>query len=83
VFQIVASIKLCKMIDDEWLLGLSGVLSIVFGVLLLARPKVGMAVMAILLGAYMIAIGAMQIALALRLRKLNKRLAGGGTAAAA
>jgi uncharacterized membrane protein HdeD (DUF308 family) len=82
VLQIIASIKLCKVIDDEWLLGLSGVLSIVFGGLLLARPKVGIAVMAMLLGAYMIAIGAMQIALALRLRKLNSRLAGGRSAAA-
>jgi uncharacterized membrane protein HdeD (DUF308 family) len=83
VFQIVASIKLCKMINDEWLLGLSGVLSIVFGGLLLARPKVGLAVMAMLLGFYMVAIGVMQIALSLRLRKMNKRLVGGDSPAAA
>jgi hypothetical protein len=42
----------------------------------------GLAVMAMLLGAYMIAVGAMQIALALRLRKVNSRLAGGASAAA-
>jgi uncharacterized membrane protein HdeD (DUF308 family) len=83
VFQIVASIKLCKLIDNEWLLGLSGVLSILFGVMILSRPIVGMAVMAMLLGAYMVAIGVMQIALGLRLWKVHGRLTAGAPAQAA
>jgi uncharacterized membrane protein HdeD (DUF308 family) len=80
VFEIVAAIRLRKVLDDEWVLGLAGVLSIVFGVLLLSRPVVGLAVMAILMGSYMLAIGAMEVALALRLRKVHKRLASGSPA---
>jgi uncharacterized membrane protein HdeD (DUF308 family) len=81
VFQIVASIKLCKLIEHEWLLGLSGVLSILFGIMLVSRPVAGMAVMAVLLGAYMTAIGVLQIALSLRLRKVGQRLSGSTPAA--
>jgi uncharacterized membrane protein HdeD (DUF308 family) len=83
IFQIVAAVKLREAIDDEWVLGLSGALSVIFGGLLLARPVVGMAVMAIMLGAYMLSIGALEIALALRLRKVHSRLKSGAQALAA
>jgi uncharacterized membrane protein HdeD (DUF308 family) len=59
VFEIVAAIQLRKVIDDEWMLILSGVISVA---------------MVLLIGAFMIAIGAMMIALAMRLRHLSKRM---------
>jgi uncharacterized membrane protein HdeD (DUF308 family) len=80
VIEIVASIRLCKVLEHEWLLGLSGALSILFGVLLLARPVAGLVVLALLMGAYMIAMGSMAVALSLRLRKLNQKLTAGGPA---
>jgi uncharacterized membrane protein HdeD (DUF308 family) len=57
------------------------VLSILFGIMLVSRPVAGMAVMAVLLGAYMTAIGVLQIALSLRLRKVGQRLSGSTPAA--
>jgi uncharacterized membrane protein HdeD (DUF308 family) len=83
VFEIVAAVRLRKVLDDEWVLGLAGTLSIVFGVLLLSRPVVGLAVMAILMGSYMLAIGAMEVALSLRLRKVHRRLIVGSPACVA
>lgn len=41
VFQIVAAVQLRKEIENEWLLGLSGLASIVFGIWLFARPGAG------------------------------------------
>jgi uncharacterized membrane protein HdeD (DUF308 family) len=81
VFEIVAAIKLRQHIDDEWVLGLSGALSILFGVLLIARPGPGLLVIALLVGFYMLLIGSFEVALALRLRKLNNRLSGHAAAA--
>jgi uncharacterized membrane protein HdeD (DUF308 family) len=75
VFEIAAAIRLRKLIDDEWVLGLSGAASIVFGVLLFARPKAGLLVIAIMIGAFMMAVGVMSVALALRLRKVQHKLA--------
>jgi uncharacterized membrane protein HdeD (DUF308 family) len=75
VIEIVAAVRLRKVLEDEWILGLSGALSILFGVLLLARPVAGLVVLALLMGAFMVAIGTMEIALALRLRKVRDRLA--------
>jgi uncharacterized membrane protein HdeD (DUF308 family) len=83
VFEVAAAIRLRKVIDDEWVLGISGALSVLFGALLLARPVVGLAVLAMLMGCFMIAVGAMQIVLSLRLRKVHSRLSSGAPAQAA
>jgi uncharacterized membrane protein HdeD (DUF308 family) len=73
LFEIVAAVKLRQVIDDEWVLGLSGAASILFGVLLAARPGPGLVVIALLIGAYMMALGVLAVSLALRLRRLQHR----------
>jgi uncharacterized membrane protein HdeD (DUF308 family) len=70
----VAAVRLRKVIDDEWLLGLSGAASILFGVLIFTHPTKGMYVIAIMIGAYMVALGMMAIGLSLRLRQLQRGL---------
>jgi uncharacterized membrane protein HdeD (DUF308 family) len=74
VFEIMAAIRLRAVIDDEWILGLSGALSIIFGVLILWRPDVGLLAIALLIGAYMLALGVLAIALSLRLRRMGRAL---------
>jgi uncharacterized membrane protein HdeD (DUF308 family) len=74
VFEIIAAIRLRKEIDDEWVLGLSGLLSLVFGILLLVRPGEGALAVVLLIGAYMFALGVMAVALSLRLRKIQHKL---------
>lgn len=76
IFEIVAAIRLRAHIDDEWVLGLSGAMSVLFGVLLIARPGAGLVAIAIIMGAYMVALGAMAVALSLRLRRLQHRVGG-------
>ena len=41
VFEIIAAFHLRKEIDNEWLLGLSGLLSLALGVVLMAAPGAG------------------------------------------
>lgn len=72
--EIAAAIQLRKAIDDEWMLVLSGVISLLFGGILLIRPGDGALAMVQLIGAFTIAAGGMTIALALRLRHLAQRL---------
>jgi uncharacterized membrane protein HdeD (DUF308 family) len=71
VFEIVAAVRLRKEIDDEWILGLSGFMSILFGALILYRPDAGLIAIALLIGAYMIAVGILAVALSLRLRRMG------------
>ena len=75
LFEIVAAIRLRKELDDEWILVLSGLMSILFGGLILYRPDAGLVAIVLLIGAYMIAIGVFAIALSLRLRRLRNTLA--------
>jgi uncharacterized membrane protein HdeD (DUF308 family) len=71
VLEIIGAITLRKIIQGEWLLILSGVLSIGFGVLLLLQPAAGALAVMWLIGIYMIAFGVTTIALSLRLRRLR------------
>lgn len=70
VLEIVAAIRLRKVITGEWLLALSGLLSVAFGVLVLAFPGAGAIGIAFILGAYAAAAGVVLIALGVRLRTL-------------
>jgi len=72
VFQIVAAIRLRREIQGEWLLALSGLLSVLFGVALVVRPGAGALAVIWLIGAYSIAFGVLFIALGFRLRSWLK-----------
>jgi uncharacterized membrane protein HdeD (DUF308 family) len=70
VIEVVAAIKLRKEITGEWLLALSGLLSVAFGVLVLAFPFAGAVGISWVLGSYAIIGGFILIALGVRLRSL-------------
>jgi uncharacterized membrane protein HdeD (DUF308 family) len=70
ILQIAAAVRFRRVIRGEWLLGLAGALTIVFGVLLVARPVVGLLTIALLLGWFAVFYGVVLIALGFRLRGL-------------
>jgi uncharacterized membrane protein HdeD (DUF308 family) len=68
VFEIAAAIRLRRVVTGEWLLVLSGVLSVIFGVFVFAFPAAGALGIAWGLGAYAAATGVVLVALGIRLR---------------
>ena len=71
VVEILAATRLRRELEGEWLLAVSGVASIVFGLLLTMRPSAGAVAVVWLIGAYAILFGAVLVALGLRLRKVQ------------
>lgn len=67
--QIIGAIRLRKEIHNEWLLIGSGVLSVAFGLIVLARPTAGALAMAVTIGVYFILYGVMMVRFSLRLRE--------------
>jgi uncharacterized membrane protein HdeD (DUF308 family) len=69
VFDIVAAFQLRKETRREWLLALSGALSVLFGVLLVVWPAAGVLTLVVLIGIAAIAFGVTLQMLGLRLRR--------------
>jgi uncharacterized membrane protein HdeD (DUF308 family) len=67
--QIWGAIRLRKEIKGEWLLGLSGLLSIAFGLIVFAYPGAGALAVVWLIGWFAILAGCTYIALAFQLKK--------------
>ncbi|WP_417602801.1 HdeD family acid-resistance protein [Primorskyibacter flagellatus] len=72
VLRIIAVIQLRREIEGEWLLGLGGVLSILFGGLLIAMPGAGLVSLVWLIGIWALVFGGLFIMLAFRLRTLGE-----------
>ena len=68
VADIVTAIQLRKVVTGEWLLALAGVLSVLFGVFLMAAPGPGALAVAFWIGGYATILGVVLIATAFRLR---------------
>ncbi len=82
VFEIVAAIELRKVIDNEWILILAGLASILFGVALVAQPGVGALAVVWWIGAFACLRGILMVVLAFTLRKLGTALRTHGRLAA-
>lgn len=83
VLDIVIAIRVRKLIRGEWLLLLSGLVSIVFGLIVLLFPLgAGAVMLATLIGVYAIVTGVLLLCLAVRVRSWS-RSAGAGRASPA
>ena len=72
VLQIVAAIRLRKEIKGEWLMILSGLVSVAFGVLLFLQPGAGALAVAWIIAAYAFIFGVLMVLLAFKVRKLGR-----------
>jgi uncharacterized membrane protein HdeD (DUF308 family) len=75
VLEIVAAVQLRREIEGEFWLGLAGFASILFGVLLIARPGVGALAVMWLIGTYAIAFGVLLVAHGLHVKSLTPQRA--------
>jgi uncharacterized membrane protein HdeD (DUF308 family) len=78
IAEIAAAVRLRRHISGEWLLALSGIASVVFGVIAAVVPLAGALVLALWFGAYALVFGVMLAALGFRLRIWERGFSQGG-----
>ena len=76
IFEIFAAIRLREEIEGEWVLGLSGLASIIFGVLLMIWPASGLLALVWLIGAYAIVFGILMLYLGFKVRGYSDQMVG-------
>jgi uncharacterized membrane protein HdeD (DUF308 family) len=72
VLELVAAVRLRRVVQNEWWLILSGIASLIFGVVLVIVPTAGALALIWLLAAYAIIFGFLPLALAFRLRGVGQ-----------
>jgi uncharacterized membrane protein HdeD (DUF308 family) len=68
IMEVIAAVRLRRIINNEWALILSGVLSVIFGLLLVAQPGAGALAVVWLIGIYAVIFGVALLAFAWRRR---------------
>lgn len=71
ILEIVAGIQLRDIIENEWMYGLAGIVSIVFGVLVVRYPQAGAVGVVWLFAYYAFFFGILEIALSYRLQRIH------------
>jgi len=69
IIRIIEAIQLRKEIENEWALILGGIISVIFGIIVLIAPGAGALALVWWIAIYSIVFGVMFIAFALRLRR--------------
>jgi len=80
LLTIVAAVRLRKQIEGEVWLGLAGLASVIFGILLVARPGAGVLTLLWLIAVFAIAFGVFLVFLAFRVKSVAKRVLGAARA---
>lgn len=73
IFEIIAAIRLREEIEGEWLMMISGVLSVLIGIALFIWPAAGVLAVTWMIAAYAILFGILLIALGFRLRTRDEQ----------
>jgi uncharacterized membrane protein HdeD (DUF308 family) len=74
ILVLVWAFRVRKEVENEWLMVLFGILSIIFGVVVLANIQEGALALRSIFVIYMIAGGILAIALAFRIKSIGERL---------
>jgi uncharacterized membrane protein HdeD (DUF308 family) len=74
VAEAVAAYSFREVLENEWLLAISGIVSVAFGALLIFAPGDGVLALLWLIGFYAIFAGILYIAEGLRLRSVHEKL---------
>ena len=70
VLEVITAVRLRQVIEHEWATIFSGILSVIFGIVLVAQPGAGALAVVWLIGIYSVIFGVAMLVLAWRLRQV-------------
>ncbi len=76
IFEIIAAVRMREVVHDEWLLAISGILSVLFGLFVIFFPGTGVLAILGIIAGYAIVFGVLLIILGFRLRSMTTHVGG-------
>jgi uncharacterized membrane protein HdeD (DUF308 family) len=76
IFELITAVRLRKVISDDWLMAFSGIVSVLFGALLLIAPGAGALALIWWIGAYAFVFGILLLLFGIRLRRAKETMRG-------
>ena len=77
IARVALSFQLRDLPSREWLIGLSGVLAVIFGLILVWAPEAGAIAISFWIGIFALVAGLVFVGLSLRMRRLHRLLTDG------
>lgn len=74
IIEMISAWQLRRDIDNEWILAINGIFSLLFGLILLRSPLAGLEVLVLLLSFYLLMAGVMQIILGFKVQGWSRSL---------
>lgn len=74
ILQVIEAIRLRAEIESEWILGLAGVCSIIFGIIAFATPGDALKTLTVVLGIYAVIFGLLLLMLAFRMKGVAEKI---------
>lgn len=74
IMEIITAIRLKKIMDNEWMMILSGAISVIFSVVIFLHPEIALEALILMMGLVALFIGVIMLILAFKAKEMAKDL---------
>ena len=79
IMEIITAIRLRKLVDNEWMMILAGLISIIFAAVIFLHPEIAIEALILMMGLFALFLGVIMLILAFKAKEMAKDLQNAGS----